>query len=92
MSLEDVVVSLADVVVSLQEEIEPGGAGGQVPSDVDRLASSPSVAGRFVRDVLAAAELDEDQRRRILLTGLRALGEGSQGAPGSPGSRAWPAS
>ena len=31
--------------------------------------------GQFVRDVLAAAELDEDDRRRVLVTGLRAFDE-----------------
>lgn len=30
--------------------------------------------GEFVGDVMGAAELSEDDRRRILITGLRALG------------------
>lgn len=36
------------------------------------IAKEPTVRGQFVRDVLAAA-LDEDEGRRILFTGLRAL-------------------
>jgi DNA repair protein SbcD/Mre11 len=41
--------------------------------DFDRLRQEPTVRGQFVRDVLAAAELDDEQRRRVLATGLRAL-------------------
>jgi len=44
-----------------------------VAYDYDRLAEEPTVRGQFVRDVLAAAELTEDERRRVLVTGLRAL-------------------
>jgi DNA repair protein SbcD/Mre11 len=40
--------------------------------DVAAIASEDTVRGQFVRDVLAAA-LDDDQRRRVLTTGLRAL-------------------
>jgi len=40
--------------------------------DVDSIAAEPTVRGQFVRDVLAA-ELDQDERRRVLLVGLRAL-------------------
>jgi len=43
-----------------------------VTYDVEHLASEPTVRGQFVRDVLAA-DLQEDQRRRVLVTGLRAL-------------------
>jgi DNA repair exonuclease SbcCD nuclease subunit len=43
--------------------------------DLERLAGEPTVRGQFVRDVLAAAELDEDDRRRVLVTGLRAFDE-----------------
>jgi len=41
--------------------------------DVERITAEPTVRGQFVRDVLAA-ELPEDERRRVLATGLRALG------------------
>ena len=40
--------------------------------DVERIAAEPTVRGRFVRDVLAA-DLAADERRRVLVTGLRAL-------------------
>lgn len=44
-----------------------------VAYDFDRLAEEQTVRGQFVRDVLAADSLDDDQRRRVLITGLRAL-------------------
>ncbi|MCC7104964.1 MAG: metallophosphoesterase [Chloroflexi bacterium] len=40
--------------------------------DFDRLAEEPTVRGQFVRDVRAAS-LTEDERRKVLVTGLRAL-------------------
>jgi hypothetical protein len=40
--------------------------------DLERLALEPTVRGEFVREVRAAA-LPKDQRRRVLVTGLRAL-------------------
>ena len=40
--------------------------------DVDAIAQEATVRGQFVRDV-RAAELPEDERRRVLITGLRAL-------------------
>ena len=41
--------------------------------DVERIKSEPTVRGQFVRSVLASGHLSEDERRRVLLTGLRAL-------------------
>lgn len=41
--------------------------------DLDALAHERTVRGQFVRDVRDAADLTEDQRRRVLVTGLRAL-------------------
>lgn len=41
--------------------------------DIDRLAKEPTVRGQFVRDVLAADDLSEEERDRILSMGLRAL-------------------
>ncbi|MFD7263123.1 exonuclease SbcCD subunit D [Streptomyces sp. NPDC059874] len=41
--------------------------------DLDALAEESTVRGQFVRSVRAAADLDEDERRRILITGLRAF-------------------
>jgi DNA repair exonuclease SbcCD nuclease subunit len=39
--------------------------------DIDAIAGQPTVEGRFVADVLASG-LEADQRRRVLVTGLRA--------------------
>jgi DNA repair protein SbcD/Mre11 len=44
-----------------------------VAYDWERLRDDPTVRGQFVRDVLDSAQLSEDQRRRVLVTGLRAL-------------------
>jgi DNA repair exonuclease SbcCD nuclease subunit len=44
----------------------------RVAFDLDVLAGEQTVRGQFVRDVQAAA-LDDDTRRRVLVTGLRAL-------------------
>jgi DNA repair exonuclease SbcCD nuclease subunit len=41
--------------------------------DLEALAAERTVRGQFVRDVLASGDLDEEQRRRVLVTGLRAL-------------------
>lgn len=41
--------------------------------DLEALAQEPTVRGQFVRDVQAANDLSEDERRRVLTTGLRAL-------------------
>jgi DNA repair exonuclease SbcCD nuclease subunit len=41
--------------------------------DLDALAQEQTVRGQFVRDVRAATELAEDDRRRVLVTGLRAF-------------------
>jgi exonuclease SbcD len=44
-----------------------------VAYDFDLLKEEPTVRGQFVRDVLAAERLTDEQRRRVLVTGLRAL-------------------
>jgi DNA repair exonuclease SbcCD nuclease subunit len=41
--------------------------------DLESLKEEPTVRGQFVRDVQGSLELTEDQRRRVLVTGLRAL-------------------
>lgn len=41
--------------------------------DLDHLREEQTVRGQFVRDVLAAGNLTEEQRQRVLLMGLRAL-------------------
>ena len=43
-----------------------------VAYDFERLAQEPTVRGQFIREV-QAADLDDDTRRRVLVTGLRAL-------------------
>ena len=40
--------------------------------DIDALEAETTVRGQFVRDVLSS-DLDKDMRRRVLVTGLRAL-------------------
>jgi DNA repair protein SbcD/Mre11 len=40
--------------------------------DLDKLTTEPTVRGQFVRDV-QASNLSEDEKRRVLITGLRAL-------------------
>jgi len=45
----------------------------RVSYDIDRLKDEPTVRGQFVQDVLGDSQLSEDQRRRVLVTGLRAL-------------------
>ncbi len=44
-----------------------------VAYDLDTLAEERTVRGQFVRDVLGAVDLTEERRRRVLVTGLRAL-------------------
>ena len=41
--------------------------------DIEELAAEHTVRGKFVRDVLGAKQLTEERRRRVLVTGLRAL-------------------
>jgi DNA repair exonuclease SbcCD nuclease subunit len=45
----------------------------RVGYDLESIAREPTVRGRFVQDVLAANDLDEPDRQRILATGLRSL-------------------
>ncbi len=44
-----------------------------VAYDYEAIAREQTVRGQFVRDLLAAADLTADERRRVLVTGLRAL-------------------
>lgn len=72
-----------DVDLRLQDiaALRPAGVDALVPRlgrvhaayDVERLKQEPTVRGQFVNDVLADRSLGEDERRRILITGLRAL-------------------
>jgi DNA repair exonuclease SbcCD nuclease subunit len=49
----------------------------EIDVDLDHLAEEQTVRGQFVRDVLAAGQLTNDRRQRVLLIGLRALGGSS---------------
>lgn len=45
--------------------------------DLESLAAESSVRGQFLNDILSHQELDDEERRRIIITGLRAF-EGRQ--------------
>lgn len=45
----------------------------EIGYDFQALATEPTVRGQFVKDVLANSALADEERRRILVTGLRAL-------------------
>lgn len=63
---------LNDAAPWLDQLIVREGALG-VAYDIGQIKAEPTVRGQFVRDVLAAPDLDEGLRQRILVTGLRAL-------------------
>ena len=41
--------------------------------DLESLANEASVRGQFVRDVINSSDLDDEEQRRIVITGLRAF-------------------
>lgn len=55
------------------DEIVYQNANLRLGYDIDDLVRQQTVRGQFVRDVQAAPDLDEETRRRVLMTGLRAL-------------------
>jgi exonuclease SbcD len=65
-------LTAADVAPHLDGLLTRVGRLG-VAYDYDRLAEERTVRGQFVRDVRAAADLSDDERRRVLITGLRAF-------------------
>ena len=71
----DVEVDLADLreVAPHLDAVVPRLGRLAVAYDVDALAAERTVRGQFVRDVRDAEDLTEEQRRRVLITGLRAL-------------------
>ena len=70
--VESLPVPHLDALVVRLGRVSPG-------YDLEQLKSELTVRGQFVRDVFGSPELDEDQRRRVLVTGLRALaGRGSE--------------
>lgn len=71
----DVDVNLVDIstVAPQLEALVPRIGKVGVAYDFDALAAENTVRGQFVRDVLGDTGLDADVRRRVLITGLRAL-------------------
>lgn len=71
----DVDVHLGDVssVAPHLEALVPRLGLVQAAYDFAVLAQEPTVRGQFVRDVQQDESLDEETRRRVLITGLRAL-------------------
>ncbi len=63
---------LVDVAPHL-EALVPRLGRVTVAYDLDALAEEQTVRGQFVRDVREATSLSEHQRRRVMITGLRAL-------------------
>lgn len=70
----NVEVDLADLVgvAPHLDAVVPRLGRVEVAYDYDQLAAEQTVRGQFVRDV-QAADLEPGQRRRVLVTGLRAL-------------------
>jgi DNA repair protein SbcD/Mre11 len=70
----DVTVSLHDLAdLAPHLHLVPRISRLRVAYDLEALAKERTVRGQFVRDVQAAPRLSDDQRRRVLVTGLRAL-------------------
>jgi DNA repair protein SbcD/Mre11 len=64
---------ISELSVPSLDAIVPRLGTVSVAYDFERLAEEPTVRGQFVRHVVAATELSDEQRRRVLVTGLRAL-------------------
>lgn len=62
----------ADVAPHLDAMVARIGRLG-VAYDFEVMAQEQTVRGQFVRDVRAAASLTDEQRRKVMITGLRAL-------------------
>lgn len=65
-----------DAVTSLPCELEAmvvRTRGLHVGYDLDEIAAQQTIRGQFVRDVCDSDDLDDDQRHRVIVTGLRAL-------------------
>jgi DNA repair exonuclease SbcCD nuclease subunit len=72
----DVDLRLQDIASARPAHLDallPRLVGVRVAYDVDHLSQEPTVRGQFVRDVLADTTLSDDQRRKVLITGLRSL-------------------
>lgn len=55
--------------------VQFGSVSVALSDDYELLANEQTVRGQFVRDVIAANSLTDDQRHRVLVTGLRALND-----------------
>jgi hypothetical protein len=55
--------------------VQRGAVCFALADDYELLREEQTVRGQFVRDVLAAPGLSDDQRHRVLITGLRALND-----------------
>jgi exonuclease SbcD len=64
---------IATLAVPGLDMVIPRVGAVSVAYDFARLAQEQTVRGKFVRDVVAAPALTDDQRRRVLVTGLRAM-------------------
>jgi DNA repair protein SbcD/Mre11 len=55
--------------------VQFGSVSVALSDDYELLAKEQTVRGQFVRDVMAADSLTDEQRHRVLVTGLRALND-----------------
>ena len=72
----DVDLRLQDIATARPAHLDallPRLASVRVGYDVDHRAKSPRSAASLFRDVLADTTLSDDQRRKVLITGLRSL-------------------
>ena len=72
----DVDLRLQDVAAARPAHLEaliPRIGSVTAAYDFAHLQQEPTVRGQFVRDVLAATGISDEQRRKVLITGLRAL-------------------
>lgn len=73
---QDVDLRLADIAAARPAHLDallPRFGSVTVAYDIAHLKEEPTVRGQFVRDVLADTALSDDKRRKVLITGLRAL-------------------
>lgn len=72
----DVDLRLPDITAACPAHLDvllPRLGAVSVGYDFTHLREEPTVRGQFVRDVLADGALSDEQRRKVLITGLRAL-------------------
>jgi exonuclease SbcD len=72
----EVDLRLQDIVAACPAHLDalvPRLGAVTVSYNFDELEKEPTVRGQFVRDVRADTTISEEQRRKVLITGLRAL-------------------